>query len=36
MSLPKVFQNNNIKTDNISQNVFYSEKDSKFIILNNI
>lgn len=36
MNLPKVFQNSNIKTDNISQNVFYSEKDSKFISLNNI
>lgn len=36
MNLPKVFQNNNIKTDNISQNVFYSEKDSKFISLDNI
>lgn len=36
MNLPKVFQNSNIKTDNISQNVFYSEKDSKFISLDNI
>ena len=36
MNLPKEFQNNNIKTDNISQNVFYSEKDSKFISLDNI
>ena len=35
MNLPKVFQNNNIKTDNISQNVFYSEKDSEFISLDN-
>lgn len=29
MNLPKVFQNNNIKTDNISQNVFYSDKNNK-------
>lgn len=36
MNLPKVFQNSNIKTDNISQNVFYSEKDSEFVSLNNI
>ena len=36
MNLPKVFQNNNIKTDNISQNVFDSEKDSKFVSLDNI
>lgn len=28
MNLPKVFQNNNIKTDNISQNVFYSDKNN--------
>ena len=35
MNLPKVFQNNNIKTDNISQNDFYSEKDSEFISLDN-
>ena len=35
MNLPKVFQNNNIKTDNIIQNVFYSEKDSEFISLDN-
>ena len=27
MNLPKVFQNSNIKTNNISQNVFYSEKN---------
>lgn len=35
MNLPKVFQNSNIKTDNISQDVFYSEKDSEFISLDN-
>lgn len=35
MNLPKVFQNSNIKTDNISQNVFYSEKDSEFVSLEN-
>lgn len=35
MNLPKVFQNSNIKTDNISQNVFYSEKDSEFVTLEN-
>ncbi len=35
MNLPKVFQNSNIKTDNISQDVFYSEKDSEFVSLEN-
>ena len=35
MNLPKVFQNSNIKTNNISQDVFYSEKDSEFISLDN-
>lgn len=29
MNLPKVFQNNNIKTNNISQNIFYSEKNQE-------
>ncbi len=29
MNLPKVFQNSNIKTNNISQNVFYSEKNQE-------
>ena len=29
MILPKVFQNSNIKTNNISQNVFYSEKNQE-------
>ena len=28
MSLPKVFQNNNINFNNISQSVFYSDKDN--------
>lgn len=31
MNLPKVFQNSNIKTNNISQNVFYSEKGQEEI-----
>ena len=35
MNLPKVLKNNNIKPDNISQNVSYSEKDSEFISLDN-
>lgn len=29
MNLPKVFQNSNIKTNNLSQDVFYSEKDKQ-------
>ncbi len=27
MNLPKVFQNNNIKTNNMSQSIYQSEKD---------